>query len=84
MIVLKGLVAAVALAHAATAFHPWYPDYRCAEMNTCPSSKKRAMEERDVANLVGTSLKIVQRLPKVSCQQSNQDTINKYPERTTP
>ena len=64
MLILKGCVAVAALAHAVTAFHPWYPDYRCKELHTCQSEKRAARNDAEAGKTGGT-LRIVQRLPQV-------------------
>jgi len=60
------LVAILALCQVAVAFYPFTPDYRCIQDPKCDPSRKS-----HVASVEGrtTSLKLKQRVPKVSLTQ---------------
>jgi hypothetical protein len=64
MLIMKGVVAAAALAHTASASFFWFPDWRCVEDKTCIASK-RSMEAGIEGRDVEARLEIAQRLPQV-------------------
>lgn len=64
MFLSNALVAATLLASTTTAFYPWNPTWRCVEDNSCVAERST----EDVAE--DTSLKLIQRIPKVDLSRN--------------
>lgn len=64
MLISRTLATAAVLASTATAFFPWFPKYRCVEEHTCVA--ERTVEDSGLGSAIEATLKLVQRIPKVT------------------
>lgn len=64
MRVINILLSIISLATTASAFFPWYPDYRCAKTHDCVVAKN-SDEGQIVGRGHGLTVKVIQRVPEV-------------------